>query len=378
MMSTFKYVKNWTLGLILLIGMPLAAQDNTLQLEDLDPSKFDLDFTYYDQSTAIFLAQLSALVYYEKGDLDVRMNILRLMYPESDIRYAFLKEPDKSTPLGENASSKRKKSNTQSELMFFGTKDFAVIVYRGSYSVKDWRTDLRMSTVGSQTPKEDSLYRGLPKGHEGFRQSLENLMVYENLFDRLEEFIGHYTKDVSSFPVYLTGHSLGAALATLTIKPLTYGGQFKFGGCYTFAPAMTVACDATDVFEEESFLIHNIVNYVDLITRANYKKLAHVGNYYRLSKYDKKSCTEDDGLLYAENERVVPFKFGESLNIFGNVLLYHRLDSYIERLRLPANREDKVKERGVDQSCFVHTLNPKKNRLPCLSKKEAKRLKKNK
>lgn len=337
-------------------SLSLLAQQSTFVLEDLNPSKFKLDFSNYDQETAIFCAQLSNLVYYDQAEIDVRVEALKAKYPEHDIRYKFFFTPHKFYPLTEEQIKKgwkRKalqKTNTETEVLVFGTKDFVVIAYRGTYSAKDGWTDARIKSYVHTSDSAKIKYRNLLAGHAGFRKSIMDVIDRYDFFNELHEFIAHYKKEVVEMPVYVTGHSLGGALATMTIKPLQFNNQFKFGGAYTFAPALGISCSEVDQLANEKDRIHNIVNHTDIVSRINYKKYRHIGQFYRFSHYRPKYNSSTDGALYKEKVRFVRFTRSENLRIKNTILKYHSLDRYVEKIKLETNSNKAVEIRGDDKN----------------------------
>lgn len=96
----------------------------------------------------------------------------------------------------------------------------AIVAFRGTQQIKDWMTNLDAATedVPSRDPKSSAV---LGKVHKGFNQS----------FKSVEAQIHDLLKDDRGLPLYITGHSLGGALATLATWYLP--GQ-KLAACYTF------------------------------------------------------------------------------------------------------------------------------------------------
>ena len=338
------------------------AQTSSFVLDDLNPDDFNLNFEEYDQSTAVFCAQLSNLAYYDLAEVDIRIEALRARHPENTIRYKFINQSNTEYPLSKaqiNSGEKRSKltkSNTDTQLILFGTKKFIVIAFRGTTGMKDIKTDLKYFDHEINPEERIAEYRDLPSGHKGFRESIYSLINQQHLFKQLKAFIGQYTDDPTNFPVYLTGHSLGGALAIMAIKPLQYNQEFKFGGAYTFAPALAVSCSNKDKFENEKALIHNVVNHTDIVPRLNFRHYRLIGNFYRLSKYEPNHCIEDDGALYHEEVRFVKMLAKEDLRFMNSVLGYHRLDRYIERLKLTLNSNKEVKARGFDTNCLTKNM----------------------
>ncbi len=134
---------------------------------------------------------------------------------------------------------------------------FVVVAFRGtqSDSILDVVTDLRVELIAWDVAGE--------RVHSGFRSALND--VWDELFDLL--------KELGSRPVWMTGHSLGAALATLAgyryilqrdKEPL---GELR--GIYTFGCPLVGDRQFVDGFNaqcgERSF---RFVNDRDSVTRV--------------------------------------------------------------------------------------------------------------
>ena len=102
------------------------------------------------------------------------------------------------------------------------SSDIIVVVFRGTEDDLDWQTNLRIEFVELQ---------GGTKVHTGFFQAY--FPIQKALFEAVEKLI----KDKER-PVYLTGHSLGGALAAMATAELANHEQPKvrdaIAACYTF------------------------------------------------------------------------------------------------------------------------------------------------
>lgn len=132
---------------------------------------------------------------------------------------------------------------------------FAVLVFRGTQGLRDWWTNLRIGT------------RTWPPGgkvHEGFLRALHK--VRKPIADAL---VGIDT------PIFVTGHSLGGALATLSasLQP--------FAACYTFG-APRVGDRA--FYDSLQCPLHRVVNDRDLVPALPPERLgyAHGGELHHI------------------------------------------------------------------------------------------------
>ncbi len=98
---------------------------------------------------------------------------------------------------------------------------FVVLCFRGTQQVRDWLTNLRSSPVPITNPKTGEGHIG--NMHEGFHDAFKS--AEQAIRERLE------AEDVKNLPLYITGHSLGGALAVVATW---YTSSKQLAACYTF------------------------------------------------------------------------------------------------------------------------------------------------
>ena len=98
--------------------------------------------------------------------------------------------------------------------------DMAVISFRGTDNVRDWETNLRHSLIPADFP-QPAANESKARVHRGFRDA----------FVSVREQVDRYLPCAEGLPIFITGHSLGGALATLGASPLSDWGP---AACYTF------------------------------------------------------------------------------------------------------------------------------------------------
>ena len=135
---------------------------------------------------------------------------------------------------------------------------YVVIAFRGTESkIDDWLTDVRA------VPTQD----GVTKVHSGFLKALITNTGDDRktALERVEEILTNpETKDDYNEPlrVFVTGHSLGGALALLSTKLLASDIN---GACYTFgAPRIA----NYEFFEQVKTPVYRIVNSSDIVPRV--------------------------------------------------------------------------------------------------------------
>ena len=121
-----------------------------------------------------------------------------------------------------------------------------VLAFRGTEkSLQDWKTDLRAKLV----PARDELKPGLI--HQGFQASY--YAVEAQIEAELARFPGE--------PLYLTGHSLGGALAVVATRFLDQG---SLAACYTFGSPRVGDLSLAKEFRTP---IYRMVNAADAVPR---------------------------------------------------------------------------------------------------------------
>lgn len=299
---------------------------------DLNPQNFNADFGEYDQATSMYCAELSDIVYLNEVEIMTIVSALQIAYPNAGYQFEFIEE-------------KSKKTDTQ--VLLFGSNKFMIVAFRGTEINKkrDIFIDLKHWTYVN-TPNGEKQYKGLHPGHAGFRRSVMNLIDYKDIFSRIDSFVSNCGGNKSSFPIYLTGHSLGSAIAQMFVTPLVNSG-FQFSGMYNFAPPLAVRRDSSILLNcRYGDITYDIVNYKDFIPRASFKsrvRLEHFGKFYRICK---------NGNIFKEEEKYVKFNLGEYRDEFK----LHAIQSYIEAIRMEANNVLDINNRSLDgKDCLGKT-----------------------
>lgn len=109
--------------------------------------------------------------------------------------------------------------------------DFQLVAFRGTelFGVADWYTNLGLNVVsfGESSSGSNSLIHG--KVHSGFYEGISG-QEYRKIYDLVSS---------SGRPLFLTGHSLGGALAQLCCAFLLNDNFANIGGVYTFGQPAT-------------------------------------------------------------------------------------------------------------------------------------------
>jgi Lipase (class 3) len=208
------------------------------------------------------------------------------------------------------------------------TPDFAVLVFRGSDSYADWRTNLASRAI----PLETGL--GRVRVHEGFKRAYD--LIGEEILADLN------AKIPAELGVYITGHSFGAAIAQIASAALA---RDTLAACYTFgAPRVgDLAFDSLVLCPH-----YTVVNGWDLVSTMPPPFLTpfrHNG--------DPRLMT-DRGLPIMRRDRNPVIKLGQTLIgliylLFGNQRLFkdHRLESYLASIAAVRELRGKARVSGL-------------------------------
>lgn len=149
-------------------------------------------------------------------------------------------------------------NGTQAYVMI-GT-DKTVVTFRGTEpdKVQDWVTDIRRSKVKHP----------FGKVHSGFDAALMN--VWDAITERLES---------NTAPLYITGHSLGGALATLAVAELiVYADKLDLlKGLYTFGQPRVGDRKFAQTFNRHFNSTYRFVHNNDVVARVPWFGYSHIG-----------------------------------------------------------------------------------------------------
>ena len=153
--------------------------------------------------------------------------------------------------------------DTHTQAFICGDEDNVILTFRGTEAnvIRDWLTDLQASFS----------YNPTGKVHSGFKRALNT--IWSDVMIRIEQFLDN------GQTFWVTGHSLGGALATLTVDRLLRKG-FAVQGMYTFGQPRTgnkkFSQEFDRRFKHRSF---RFVNNEDIVTRVPPRFLGyrHIG-----------------------------------------------------------------------------------------------------
>ncbi len=220
--------------------------------------------TALDQGNAYWMARLSKEVYLKSTERDQTPH-------EKQILTNLQKDDKKFTSVfGVD--------NNSAQAALVEHEDFLCMAFRGTNELEDW-----LDNINAFSTKE--LFGEF---HRGFWNSVVD--VWEPLNDKFRVL-----QQKKSRPLFITGHSLGGAMATIAAAKLIHEDK-PFTSVYTFGQPRALTRETTRIFNMECksrfFRFHN---NNDIVTRvpARLMGYSHVGNYLYIS--EEKEIHEDVG-----------------------------------------------------------------------------------
>lgn len=253
---------------------------------------FDARTRSYSKKNAYWLGTASLLAYKEGGDIQ----------PETESwgfnDFEFFDEKD-------------------TQAFIAGNNDMLLLAYRGTESLKDWMTDADIDLVGGPGGKV----------HEGFSMALSH--VWKEVWTYIRE-----SRKCRS--LWVTGHSLGAALAALTVAKLRLEKDEPVNGLYTFGHPRTGDRDFAKNFDSDfSLQTFRYVNNNDIVTRVPFRSMhySHVGTF---KYFDKDGNQRDDISWWEKVVDRMKGRIDDLLKPGTDGIKDHSMERYIERLKKAA------------------------------------------
>jgi len=177
-------------------------------VSDIEPDEIKSIPTFraaYSDRTALLMAKLAKRAYDPFED---------------DASFAEFKKV--FAPLGLDVCAKLVDKAAGTAGVVLASPDLIVIVFRGTENLLDWRTNMRLAWTELQ---------GGVKVHTGFFGAYKP--IRDLLFEKVRDLI-----QAKPRPVYITGHSLGGALAVMATAELANHDEAvvrdSIAACYTF------------------------------------------------------------------------------------------------------------------------------------------------
>ena len=216
-------------------------------------------------------------------------------------------------------------TDTQAFLIVNPRHQFAVLAFRGTEvtSKKDLSTDALVLKIPSIEEKV--------RIHGGFEKA------YNSVSERIEKSL---LEKVHGLPLYITGHSLGAALATVATLALEQKKYFRdqIAACYTYG-SPRVGTKALDINFKSP--IYRVVNTTDIVTMVPTVGYRHVG--------DVRFFENKNGAILRSipvTERLLFILRAALLNLFAPLVGDHAIVEYRNKLEIVARKRNDPKRMG--------------------------------
>lgn len=219
--------------------------------------EFQWDTTHYSPNNAYWLAKASQLVYAKVGDEKATI--------DRDKIFETLNSWDDS---GKLFTDLKTFNNNSTQSFVAKSEKFIISSFRGTDEWQDWLDNLNLPAIP----------HNLGRVHRGFQTALED--VWDEMLATIEQF-----KD-NQQTLWLTGHSLGGALATLAAAERIDEDQ-PWNGLYTFGqPRCVDRTMSRNINVEAKERIFRFQNNNDIVTRIPQRLMgySHTGTFVYIDK----------------------------------------------------------------------------------------------
>jgi len=278
----------------------------------------------FNAANAAWLVRAAQVVYFSPH---AQENVLRELRDLKVTRYRFF-DADRDT-----------------QAAYVATERAAILVFRGTNGARDYLTNVQF-------------WKGDDGVHRGFRKAFDGVWTGAGMVSEPKMGIRDYLKAEHDpkVPLYVTGHSLGAALATLAIEASEKEKIQIFAG-YTFgSPRLgneAFADALAQVIGRTGTKMFRVVNYGDVVTALppsiglDYKHVSRKGEDESEGNRDFVFLSEKDGQFF-EKTSSKQHALADRIAAYANALtsgdVYpHTLESYVckvDRLLDPAAKCD--------------------------------------
>ncbi len=213
-------------------------------------------------------------------------------------------------------------ANKDTQAFISGNDDVLLLAFRGTEpkSLKDWMTVANVDLISGPGGKV----------HEGFSTALS--CVWSDVWKFIREKRGRRA-------LLITGHSLGAALATLAVAKLRLEKDEPVNGLYTFGHPRTGDKDFAKNFNSDfSSQTFRYVNNNDIVARVPFRAMhySHVGTF----KYFDKSGNENHNISWWDKvqDRLLG-RIDDFLKPGTDGIKDHSMKKYVKNLKKAAEKK---------------------------------------
>jgi hypothetical protein len=240
----------------------------------------------------------------------------------------------------------------------------AVICFRGTQQIRDWITNVDIRAVPVLDPKGTGEIVG--HFHKGFHDS------YRSVHDQIAERL----KGREHLPLYITGHSLGGALAVVATW---YQSAQKLGACYTFGAPRVGDANLIGRFKTPIYRVVNAADPVPFVPPAGavidtlknvlrvFSSIFSVAGY--LDKLLEFLIKQQDFRHYGDM-KYLPFNDAAdpNLRLHPSLSEASRLYRYIRAWNTPTAVKDDTRKRRRDRIDKYHEIGRYREKLAAIAR----------
>lgn len=223
--------------------------------------------TTLNKVNAYWMAKISKASYFHIDD--------EQKTPDTDAILTYLKREDPGF------MSVTGYSNNSAQAVMIEHKNYLCMGFRGTDEIDDWLDNLNIISV-------DKLFGEF---HKGFYNA--NNDIWASIFNKYQEL-----RKAKKRPLFITGHSLGGAMATVAAAKLVHQ-DLPFTAAYTFGQPRVMTRETSRIFNMEAkSRFFRFQNNNDLVTRvpARLSGYSHVGTFIYIT--DEKELYNDPGFWF--------------------------------------------------------------------------------
>lgn len=202
-----------------------------------------------------------------------------------------------------------------------------IIVCRGTEPTefKDIAADLRITPVKSS--------QGISFVHAGFKDSVDN--IWDQLSAKAVKYGKHRT-------IWCTGHSLGAAMATLVAYRLHRSDNLPSPkALFTYGSPKVGTEDYIKAIQDSGLLHFRFVNNADIVTRVPSWPYHHFGGMYYMNHWGNLRSVTGLQLIKDRLRGFIKGLKKRELNFFSN----HSITRYVENLERWVSGEERTQDK---------------------------------
>jgi len=250
-------------------------------------------------------------------------------------KLAYLKEKqakDKCKEYGFDKFKFIQNKATSTEAFVASTKEFIVVSFRGSQQLQDWFTDFEFIHTDGPLGRT---HRGFIKAYRSIEDELNEAIEKCRFKTRQgldDESLESLNTKMHPQSIWFTGHSLGAALATVAVGHRVEQ-SLPVDGLYTFGSPRVFEWDAATRFEQIiASRTFRFVNNADIVTRLPKRLMGyrHVG---QLKYFDENGDFKDDPSFWERFLDRMQGRFEDFMEKGFSAIKDHDIDDYIKRCK---------------------------------------------